>query len=123
MRVDNNILKLDTVDPAYIRRLDHPAGNYDIRSIIERMKQFHGHVIIQTIFLRGHCHGEDVDNTGDDYVLPWLEAVREIGPSQVMVYTIDRETPTPTLQKATREELDAIADRVRAMGIPCQASY
>ncbi len=123
LRVDNNILKLDTVDPAYITRLDHPAGTYDVRRIIERMKQFDGHVIIQTIFLHGHCHGEDVDNTGDAFVLPWLDAVREIAPSQVMVYTIDRETPTPTLQKATREELDGIADRVRAMGIPCQASY
>ena len=123
LRVDNNILKLDTVDPAYITRLDHPVGTYDVRRIIERMKQFDGHVIIQTIFLHGHCHGEDVDNTGDAFVLPWLDAVREIAPSQVMVYTIDRETPTPTLQKATREELDGIADRVRAMGIHCQASY
>ena len=26
MRVDNNILKLDTVDPAYINKVDHPNG-------------------------------------------------------------------------------------------------
>ena len=54
---------------------------------------------------------------------PWLEAVKEIQPQEVMVYTIDRETPMKGLQKATHEELDAIRDRVIAAGIPCQASY
>ena len=40
-----------------------------------------------------------------------------------MVYTIDRETPAHGLQKATREQLDAIRDCVIALGIPCTASY
>ena len=48
---------------------------------------------------------------------------RIIRPQEVMVYTIDRETPDPSLSKATHEELDAIRDRVIAAGIPCQASY
>ncbi len=122
-RVDNNILKLDTVSESYIRQVDHPAGTYDVARLIERMKAFQGHIIIQTIFLRGNCNGEDVDNTSDRYVEPWLQAVKEIGPSQVMVYTIDRETPTPGLLKATPEQLDAIKSRVEALGIPCTASY
>ena len=54
---------------------------------------------------------------------PWLEALRQIAPSQVMIYTIDRETPDRLLQKATPEELDAIRDRVIALGSPCTASY
>ena len=119
MRVDNNILKLDTVSPTYIDRVDRPVGKYDVKDVIEQLKSFQGHVIIQTMFMRG----EGVDNTGDEYVLPWLEAVREIGPSQVMVYTIDRETPTQGLLKATHEQLDDICARVEAMGISCQASY
>ena len=40
-----------------------------------------------------------------------------------MVYTIDRETPTQGLLKATREQLNTIRDRVIAAGIPCSASY
>lgn len=119
MRVDNNIQKLDTVNPAYIESVDRPVGKYDVHDVIEQLKSFQGHVIIQTMFMRG----EGVDNTGDEYVLPWLEAVREIGPSQVMVYTIDRETPTQGLLKATHEQLDGIRERVEAMGIKCQASY
>ena len=123
MRVDNNILKLDTVDPIYINKVDHPAGTYDVQAIIERMKTFNGHIIIQTIFMRGECNGENVDNTSDAYVQPWLDTVKEIAPQQVMVYTIDRETPTQGLLKATHEQLDAIRDRVIALGIPCIASY
>ncbi|MBR1503096.1 MAG: radical SAM protein [Prevotella sp.] len=123
MRVDNNILKLDTVDPIYINKVDHPNGTYDVKAIIERMKAFNGHLIIQTMFMRGECDGESVDNTGEAYVGPWLEAVKDIRPQQVMIYTIDRETPTQGLLKATHEQLDQIRDRVIAAGIPCTASY
>ena len=105
MRVDDNILKLDTVDPTYINKVDRPTGHYDVQQIIEHMKSFHGHIIIQTMFMR------------------WLEVVKQIKPQQVMVYTIDRETPAQGLEKASREQLDAIRDRVIAAGIPCTASY
>ena len=123
MQVDNNILKLDTIDPLYINKVDHPNGTYDVDAIIDRMKAFNGHLIIQTMFMRGDCNGESVDNTGEEYVAPWLEAVKSIKPQQVMIYTIDRETPTQGLLKATHEQLDAIRDRVIDAGIPCTASY
>lgn len=125
MRVDNNILKLDTVNPLYINKVDRPTGAYDVNAVIERMKAFNGHIIIQTMFMRGSDRSSsfNVDNTTEEYVGPWLEAVKAIHPQQVMVYTIDRETPTQGLEKASREQLDAIRDRVIAAGIPCSASY
>lgn len=123
MKVDDNILHLDTVDSVYINKVNHPNGTYDVQQIIERMKAFHGHIVIQTMFMRGECNGESVDNTGEEYVAPWLEVVKEIKPQKVMIYTIDRETPTQGLLKATPEQLDAIRDRVMAVGIPCTASY
>ena len=119
LRVDDNILKLDTVDPTYINKVDRPCGHYDVQQIIEHMKSFDGHIIIQTMFMQG----EGVDNTGEEFVGPWLEVVKQIKPQQVMVYTIDRETPAKGLEKATHEQLDAIRDRVIAAGIPCTASY
>ena len=119
MRVDNNILKLDTIDPDFIRIVDRPAGTYDVDAIISRLKAFNGHVIIQTMFLKG----DDIDNTTEYYVQPWLQALQDIKPQQVMIYTIDRETPDHSLRKATHEELDAIRDRVISLGIPCTASY
>ncbi len=119
MRVDNNILKLDTIDPDFIRQVDRPVGAYDVNLIVEHMKAFEGHLIIQTMFLKGN----DIDNTTERYVRPWLEAVKDIRPQQVMIYTIDRETPDLSLRKATHEELDSIRDRVIAAGINCTASY
>ena len=123
MLVDDNILKLDTVSPQYIQKVDRPNAQYDVKDIIERMKAFNGHIIIQTMFMCGQYQGESVDNTTEAYVAPWLETVKQIKPQQVMVYTIDRETPAQGLKKASREKLDAIRDRVIAAGIPCSASY
>lgn len=120
LKVDNNILKLDTVNMEYIRKVDRPVQpSYDVKDIIENMRWFKGHVIIQTMFMKG----DGTDNTGEEYVAPWLEAVKYIQPQEVMVYTIDRETPDQKLRKASHEELNAIRDRVIALGIPCTASY
>ena len=124
MLVDNNILKLDTVDMDYIKKLDRPQQpNYDVKDVIKYLKMFNGHVIIQTMFMHGSIDGEDVGNTAERYVAPWLEAVRLIQPAEVMIYTIDRPTPDTCLQKATPLELDAIRRRVENMGIACTASY
>lgn len=124
MLVDNNILKLDTVDPDYIRHVDRPTSkHYDVNRIITDMEKFNGHIVIQSLFMKGVTNGFDTDNTGDRYVQPWLEALKRIRPREVMVYTIDRETPDHHLVKATHEELDHICALVRDAGIPCTASY
>ncbi|MDR0896058.1 MAG: radical SAM protein [Prevotellaceae bacterium] len=122
-KVDHNILKLDTVDEEYIRLVDRPNGHYSVSEMIHRLKRFEGRCIIQTMFMKGTFQGTDVDNTSDRYVLPWLEAIKEIAPSQVMIYTIDRDTPDEYLRKATPEELDRIAALVRAAGFSVSTSY
>ena len=120
MLVDNNIQKLDTVDNDYINKVDRPVSpSYDVKDIIDSLKLFRGHVIIQTMFMTG----EGVDNTGEEYVGPWLEVLRDIAPQQVMIYTIDRETPTAGLRKASPATLDAIKAQVEEIGISCSASY
>lgn len=123
LKVDNNILKLDTVDTAYIQRVDRPNGRYDVREIIGYMKKFGGKAVIQTLFLKGEVDGVDVNNTVEEYVAPWIEAVKEIAPREVMIYTIDRETPQKGLIKATHEELDRIVKKLTDAGIKASASY
>lgn len=122
-KVDNNILKLDTVNEDYINLLDRPTRRYSVNDIIEGMKAFKGNCIIQTMFLKGGYQGKEMDNTSDEYVLPWLKVVKEIAPRQVMIYTIDRETPDHDLRKATPAELDRIVELIKAAGIPATASY
>lgn len=122
-KVDNNILKLDTTNIDYINLVDRPAGEYNIETTIEKMMAFKGKAVIQTMFLKGNINGKSVDNTGDIFVSPWIETVKKISPREVMIYTIDRETPVTGLEKATHEELDRILALLKAEGIKASASY
>lgn len=116
---DNPIMKLDTIDPEYINKVDQPAPGYDVNRVIEGMKAMKGNLIIQTMFMKGN----NLDNTTEKYVVPYLDALKEINPRQVMIYTIDRETPVKGLEKASHESLDNIAKRIESLGIPCTVSY
>lgn len=123
-RVDDNILKLDTVNKAYIELVDRPDRDFEVEDIVANIAAFDGQACVQTMFMTGATpEGQSVDNTSDDYVLPWIEALRRIRPRKVMVYTIDRETPTKGLQKASPETLDRIVSMVREAGIAAEASY
>ncbi len=119
-RVDNNILKLDSAFDRTVQRLNKPQQpTYTVARVVEQLKQFEGAFILQTMFLRGSCAGEPLDNTTEEEVAAWLDRVAELRPKQVMVYSIDRDTPCQTLEKVSRDDLMQIAARVEALGIPC----
>ena len=122
-RADDTIAKLDAAEPDLVRLIDRPYGGYDVEGMIRTLAGFEGHLTIQTMFLTGVVGKRRVDNTGDASVAAWLEALRRIRPKAVMVYTIDRATPVETLRKASPRTLDAIADRVRAIGLDALVSY
>lgn len=119
MRVDNNILKLDSAFDDTVQIIDKPNGNYSVKNTVELMKLFHGNLIIQTMFLRGEYDGQKIDNTVDREVNAWIDLLKQIAPKQVMVYSIDRDTPAENLQKVSKEELETIAEKVRTAGIDC----
>ena len=122
LRVDNNILKLDSAFDATVQIINKPVGNYSVARIVELMKQFNGNMILQTMFLRGEYMGTRIDNTSEPEVQAWLEMVKEIAPKKVMVYSIDRDTPCQTLEKVSREELSKIALSVEALGFECSVA-
>ena len=121
-RVDNNILKLDSAFDDTVRLMDDPLGRYSVAETVANMKLFEGRLIVQTMFLRGEWAGRRVDNTTEREVDAWLELVRQIAPRQVMIYTIDRDTPAPDLEKVPVEELRKIGARVEALGIPASVA-
>ena len=122
LRVDNNILKLDSAFDATVQLINKPQGAYTVERTVELLKVFKGELIVQTMFLRGEYLGQRVDNTTDEEVEAWLRLVEEIAPKQVMVYSLDRDTPCQTLEKVEKEELRAIAARVEALGIACSVA-
>lgn len=123
MKVDMNILKLDSVFMSTVSALNRPRKSYDLAKTIENMKLFNGKFIIQTLFVRGEHEGKTVDNTTPEEVDAWLEKVRELNPESVMIYTIDRDTPLGNrLHKVPLADLKAIAARVEAAGITATVS-
>ena len=116
-RVDNNILKLDSAFDATVQLVNKPQGAYSVAKLVEQLKSFEGELIVQTMFLRGEYLGQRVDNTTEEEVSAWLKLIEDIRPKQVMVYSLDRDTPCQTLEKVEKEELRAIAARVEALGI------
>ena len=118
-KIDNNILKFDSAIDRTYQLVDQPVGNdknRNVRQIIDELKKFNGNLIIQTMFIRGENNGEKFDNTTDEEVSAWLNALDEIKPKQVMIYSLDRETPVKTLQKVNVDELNTIADKARERG-------
>ncbi len=117
-KVDNNILKLDSVCPDTVALLNAPnSPSFSIESTIEALKKFEGNLIIQTLFVRGEHNNEVVDNTTDAEISAWLDHLQAIAPKQVMIYSLDRATPEKKLQRISHEELQAIAARVEQLGI------
>jgi radical SAM domain protein len=122
-KVDNNILKLDSAIDRTMRLIDRPVNrNFNVADLVERLKQFSGQCIVQTMMLRGEHDGERIDNTTDEEVEALLAAYLEIRPMEVMLYSIDRATPEENLQKVPKEELETIAERFRAKGIKVQVN-
>lgn len=117
-KIDNNILKLDSGILDTVKLIDRPnSPSYSIEKQIELFKRFNGNFIMQTMFVKGSHDGKVVDNTTEEEISAWLQAVKETHPHEVMIYTIDRETPEKNLEKVSVEKLTEIGKRVEELGI------
>ena len=122
-QVDDAILKLDSVLDSRIQQLDAPnSPNFTFSRLLENLCRFKGNLIIQTMFLQGEVDGESVTNTTEAEIDGWINALKQIQPKQVMIYTIDRDTPLKNLQKISPEELERIAERARSAGFEVSVS-
>ena len=117
-QVENPILKLDSAFDETVRLIDHPnSPDYSVARQVDLYQRFGNDFILQTLFLRGTFEGKGVDNATEEEISAWLELVRALNPREVMVYTIDRETPVKGLEKVPYNELMEIAERVEQLGI------
>ena len=101
MRVDNPILKIDASSDELVRKINRPVGAYSLSQVVENLKKFEGRFILQTMFLRS----PEFDTALPEALAAWMDIVREIKPREIMVYTIDRETPDKSLGKYTVDQM------------------
>ncbi len=113
-KVDNPILKIDAPTDEDIRKINQPAGDYSLEKVVESLERFKGNFVLQTIFLK--ADGWE----SAQWVEGWMALVRRLKPREVMVYTIDRETPRKGLRKYTVEEMRALVQPLMDEGFTIQ---
>ena len=101
MRIDNPILKIDAATDALVQKMNKPVGVYRLSEVVDNIKRFDGKFILQTMFLKS----PDFDLSTSENLSGWMDIVRELKPREIMVYTIDRETPDKTLGKYTVDQM------------------
>jgi hypothetical protein len=74
------------------------------------------------MFVQGIYRNKTINNTTEEEIIPWLQALDKIKPSLVMIYTIARDTPFDTLSKVPLEKLNEIGKRVEDLGFEIQIS-
>lgn len=100
-KVDNPILKLDAPTDEAARIINVPSGDYSVAEIVKDLMRFNGDFILQTMFLKS----PDFDSSDPEILQDWMSIVRKLRPREIMVYTIDRETPMKGLEKFTEEQM------------------
>lgn len=123
LKVDKRVLKLDAGNTNMLNLIDMPLSNKDINWYLEKLKLFNGDLIIQTIFLKGNYNNQLIDNTTDSELRDWISLIKDIKPKEVMIYTIDRETPAVGLEKIKQEKLDEICLTLNKEGIIANVYY
>ena len=117
LKIDNPMLKLDAGLPDLYQTINRPTIPITMEETVAGMREFHGNFIMQSLFLRGEVNGEKFDNTAEENLVAWLQILAEVKPRHVELYSLDRETPAKQLVKIDGAGLEAIAERVRALGI------
>ena len=115
-KVDNPILKIDASTQELVQKINKPVGTYRLAEVLENMKKFEGNFILQTMFLKS----KEFDTVASGALEAWMDIVRMLRPRQVMVYTIDRETPDKSLEKYTVEEMTAMVQPLLDEGFDIQ---
>lgn len=100
-KVDNPIMKIDAGTDELIEAVNKPSRGYSLDRVVDSLRRFEGNFVLQTMFVRSN----DFDTTVPESLAAWMDIVRELSPREIMIYTIDRETPDKTLQKYSVEEM------------------
>ena len=115
-KVDNPIMKLDASSDALIAEINKPVGTYSIAKVVEDLQSFNGDFILQTMFLRSY----KFDTAAPEALSCWMDIVRTLRPREIMIYTIDRETPDKSLGKYTVDEMSLMVQPLIDEGFKIQ---
>lgn len=99
---DEPIVKLDAAIPDRWRAINQPLVPFSVERLIATLKECKG-VIIQTMFMK------DWNDASSD-IQAWKDALAEIRPREVQIYTVTRTPAHPDIMPVTDSQLLAIAE-------------
>ena len=117
-KIENPILKLDAGSEHLFQLIDRPVISISLQDILGYLASFQGNLIIQTLLLKGTIDNELVDNSSGKELELLIGHIKQLSPKNVMLYSLDRETPGKGLIKISKEELECVARQIRKCDIP-----
>lgn len=106
LSIDLVMVKLDAGNDKTLKKTNNPLVKDTIEKIIANARKIKN-VVIQSCFFQGA-----VDNTSNEEIEDWIEAVGMIQPSTVHLYTLDRVPATSGLKKTDEDTLYTIAAKL-----------
>ncbi|MEG1499128.1 MAG: radical SAM protein [Bacteroidales bacterium] len=140
-KADLCLLKLDAGTPEMYGRINRLNTNFclsnldkfsdknmenNYNQLIENLHllSFQYPFYIQTLFFRQKINGAFfIDNTQGKEWEAWLSKIAYIKPHGLMIYGLDRETPTNNLVKLSQKELESLATKIKESGIKQVGAY
>lgn len=114
--LDERYVKLDAGTDERLLEMNSPTIEISVWDLIQGMKRLKD-VVIQAMFTTGRR-----DNSSDADVERWIQAVAQVNPKRVDLYSISRVPADAKLAAVPRGRLDEIARRLTAAtGIPASA--
>lgn len=115
--IEMPILKIDTLIQEDYEFVNGPSGNLKIKKIVDLISQRFEAPIIQTMFFSVKTNDRNFDNTSEESITLYLDALQQLKPSEVMIYSVSRDTPMSGIVKCDLDTLNKIAARIESMGI------
>lgn len=104
--IDAKLVKLDAGNTTAMKRINRPLVKESAEAIINSARKLKG-VIIQSFFVQGA-----IDNTKNEDIEEWIEAVGMIRPDLVQIHSLDRIPAIGGLIKPEEDTLYTIAAKL-----------
>lgn len=115
--IEMPVLKIDTLIQEDYEFVNGPSGNLKIKKIVDLISQRFEAPIIQTMFFKVKTSERTFDNTTEQSLEKYFEALNQVKPSEVMIYSVSRDTPMSGIEKCDLDTLNKIAARIESLGI------
>lgn len=105
---DERVMKLDAGREETFQKMCRPLARITLDEVVDLLRSVRPYTL-QTMFIHA-----PVDNAAPEEIEAWIKRVREAEPESVQIYSLDRAPADARCEPVPRDELEEIAERLRA---------